>query len=109
MMKNIGTLSKVAVFALLMGAASTASASEQFGVVGKGHVHFSGEIYQPACRINVNQAAITSRCFEQGEYHQQSLSTSDVQTIAFNNRRSEAQLDWLSDAKREGILTVNYR
>ncbi|MGK3126372.1 type 1 fimbrial protein [Candidatus Pantoea formicae] len=109
MMKNIGTLNKVAVLALLVGACGTASASEQFGVVGKGRVHFSGEIYQPACRINVNHAAITSNCFEQGEYHQQSLSTSDVQTIAFNNRRSEAQLEWLSDAKREGILTVNYR
>lgn len=109
MIKNISALSKVAVLALLLSAFGTASASEQYGVVGKGRVHFSGEIYQPACRIQVNHSAITSHCFEQGEYHHQSLSASDIRTIAFNNRRSEAQLAWLSSEKREGILTVNYR
>ena len=92
---------------LAAGVQGSASAGESFGVGGR--VNFSGEIYEPACRINVNQADVISNCAQQGKFRQQTLKITTTQAQTFNDNRTEAQLAWLSSEKREGILTVSYR
>ncbi|WP_231853290.1 type 1 fimbrial protein [Erwinia tasmaniensis] len=86
-----------------------ALASEQRAVVASGQVHFSGQIYEPACQIQVETSNVSSDCFNQGKMARQPIdvSTSDVQT--FNQNRTRSQLNWLDSAQRQGLLTISYR
>ena len=92
---------------LAAGVQGSASASESFGIGGR--VNFSGQVYEPACRIEVSQADVTSHCAQQGKIRQQALKVTSARALTFNDNRTEAQLAWLSAEKREGILTVSYR
>lgn len=108
--KKMMVCGKSVLLAMLLaaGVQGSASASESFGI-GGGQVNFSGQIYQPACRIQVSQANVTSECAEQGKFRQRALNVSTTRALAFNENRTEAQLAWLNAEKREGILTVSYR
>ncbi|WP_017349578.1 hypothetical protein [Pantoea sp. A4] len=94
---------------LLAGVVQQATAAERFGVVSSGRVAFSGEIYEPACRISVDQATVASNCYQQGQFQQRALKVSTTSALAFNDNRTQAQLAWLDSSQREGILTVSYR
>ena len=98
----------VAMALLLMAAGQgNVSASDRFG--GAGQVNFSGKIYQPACLMQTNGAAVTSECFQQGKMRQQTLQVSASKAQAFNDNRADVKMTWLNDDKRIGMLTVIYR
>lgn len=86
-----------------------ALASEQRAVVASGQVNFIGQIYEPACRIQVETSNVSSDCFHQGEMAHQPINVSSGDVRTFNQNRARAQLSWLDSAQRQGILTVSYR
>lgn len=74
---------------------------------GTGVITFSGAITEPGCAVQQEQNQISATCYRDSQLKVSPISLQANGTLPSGIARID--VEWLDQARRQGILIVNYR
>lgn len=74
-----------------------------------GVIHFTGAIVEDVCTVENSQTHVAFSCYRDGKLNRQTLAVKHINEVSLKAAKATAQMQWLDNAHRLGVLQVDYQ
>lgn len=101
---TLSTYSHAAAGALLLVSLTAFAQKAPDGVI-----HFIGAVVEDACTVENSQTHVAFSCYRDGKFNRQTLAVNHMNEVSLKAANATAQMKWLDNAHRLGVLQVDYQ